>query len=661
MYYEVIPTKIFRMGASSLTYSSNLPLVPGNIVLVPLGKTSCPGIVLKKVPKPAFKTREVLKLLYKTPLPDYLLKSLLWLSSFYFAPLPSAASLFLPVGIEKNRRKKRNNNFFSSDCEPRPSEKEAIVPLSTHQLSALSSLEALKTPTRLLFGVTGSGKTNIYLELTRKALEKAESVILLVPEIALTSQLVEIFEKTFASQAEIVLIHSKLTESSRHQIWENLLLDSAKDSSCPKIIIGPRSALFSPLKNLGLIIIDEAHESAYFQENPPKYSGVRLASFISKTLKIPCILGTATPLVSDFYLASAKNSVVPLKVKAKSSSVRPEIKIVDLKSREAFSKNRYFSNALLSEIKKNLENKEQTLIFHNRRGSAPMTICEDCGWEALCPNCFLPLTLHSDSYSLICHSCGFAEKIPTSCPNCRCPSIIHKGFGTKLLETELKKLFPAAKIARFDADNNKSNSLEALYSEVKNGEIDILIGTQTLAKGLDLPRLASVGVVQADSGLSLPDFSAEEKTFELLTQVVGRVGRGHLSTASVIVQTYKPDSDIINFALTADYESFYNYSLKKRKKTNFPPFSYLLKLSITSKTEPTVLRKIRALKKSLSASPLSSSLDISAPAPAFHERSTSGYTWQIIIKSKKRTSLLTLLNSLDLKDIKISLDPPNLL
>ncbi len=696
-YYEVIPTKLFRSDASSLTYSSPEKLLSGHIVLIPLGKTSCAGIVLRTVKKPAFKTREITKLLYKTPLPDYLLKSLLWLSSYYLSPLPASASLFLPLGVEKKRRRKigalkevssllSTNSGASATGEtetPRAvgvgsphqpasrlerrgdSDKETSIRLTPHQLSALFSLESLKTPTRLLFGITGSGKTNIYLELTRKTLKNGKSVILLVPEIALTSQLVEIFKTTFSS--EVVLIHSKLTESSRHQIWESLLEPDQKTPKTPKIIIGARSALFSPLKNLGLIIIDEAHESAYFQENTPKYSTLRLASFIAKTLSIPCLLGTATPLVSDFYLASLKNSVVPLKVKAKSSALKPKINIIDLKSRSGFSKNRYFSNPLLSAIKSNLDQNFQTLIFHNRRGSASMTLCEQCGWEALCPNCFLPLTLHSDSYSLLCHTCGFSEKIPTSCPNCKNPSILHKGFGTKLLETELKKLFKTAKIARFDADNKKSDSLDALYDEVKSGKIDIIIGTQAVARGLDLPRLATVGVVQADSGLSLPDFSAEEKTFELLTQVIGRVGRGHLSTASVFIQTYKPDSPVINFALNSDYESFYTYELKNRKKTNFPPFSYLCKLSTTYKTETTTLKKITALRKNLLAlkEKLSlSSLEISAPLPAFHERTTSGFSWNLIIKSKNRQNLLKLLSALDvktLKDFKISLDPPTLL
>lgn len=657
MFYEVIPTKIYRNGSSALTYASDLKLEPGHIVTVPLGKTSCVGIVLKKVPKPSFPCKPIIKLLYSTPIPSHLLKSALWLSSYYLSPLPSCASLLLPIGVDKHRKRKgllessfeaakENSRVFRDDLKGEL--------LNSAQLKALSELNSIPNPTKLLFGITGSGKTNIYLKLAQETLTKNQSVILLVPEIALTSQLVQIFEQTFDRQ--IALLHSKQTEAERHIAWESILT-----STTPQIIIGPRSALFAPVKNLGLIIIDEAHESTYYQENSPKYSALRLASSIASNLKIPCLLGTATPSVSDFYLAKSKNSLVSLTEKAKPTAIEPTTKVIDFKSRDFFTKNRYFSTPLLAAIQENLKNGYQTLIYHNRRGSAPMTICENCGWQALCPNCFLPLTLHSDSYSLICHTCGHQEKIPTSCPNCHHPSILHKGFGTKLLETELKKLFPEATIARFDADNKKNDSLDALYDDVKTGQIDILIGTQTVSRGLDLPHLATIGIVQADAGLSLPDFSSEEKTFELLTQVIGRVGRGHLDVASVFIQTYRPDSPVINFAINSDYVGFYNYLIKKRRTQQLPPFTYIAKLTITYRTEQTTVKKIRALSKSMNnfiTQNHFTSIKISPPMPAFHEHTPSGYSWQIIIKSTSRQNLLKLLSGVD---AKVTLDPPSLL
>ncbi|MBR3319406.1 primosomal protein N' [Candidatus Saccharibacteria bacterium] len=657
MYYEIIPSKIFRNNSGILTYFSETELRPGHIVIVPLGHSSCVGIVIKKVKKPSFTCKTITKLLYETPLPLHLIKSALWLSSYYLSPLPSCVSLLLPIGIEKNRRQKSRSHYGTVQSKLLRTQDGIPIepPLNSAQQKALSKLKNISNNTKLLFGITGSGKTNIYLKLAAESISQGKSVILLVPEIALTSQLVRIFESTFSRQ--IILMHSKQTESERHLIWQSLL-----NSTEPQIVIGPRSALLAPLRNLGLIIIDEAHESSYYQENPPKYSALRLASFLAGTLNITCLLGSATPLVSDYYIAKTKNSLIALTEKAKQTAIIPNIKIINFTSRESFTKNRYFSDPLIQVITSNLANDQQTLIYHNRRGSAPITICEKCGWQALCPNCLLPLTLHSDSFSLICHTCGHTEKTPISCPECHHPSILHKGFGTKLLEAELRKLFPDASIARFDADNKKTESLDALYDEVKNGNIKIIIGTQTVSRGLDLPHLASIGIVQADSGLSLPDYSAEEKTFELLTQVIGRVGRGHLDTASVVIQTYQPDSPVIQLATKSDYLNFSDYLLKKRRASHLPPFTYLAKLSVTYKTEQTTINKIRALSSKLTNKIKQmhlSSITISQPMPCFHEHTPSGYSWQLILKSTSRANLIKLLNDTD--NVKISLDPPSLL
>ena len=285
-----------------------------------------------------------------------------------------------------------------------------------------------------------------------------------------------------------------------------------------------------------------------------------------------------------------------------------------------------------------------------------MTICEDCGWQALCPNCYLPLTLHADDYTLSCHLCGHSEKVPTSCPECHHAGVIHKGFGTKLLESELSRLFPEARIARFDGDNKKSEDFAALYDDVKTGNIDILIGTQTLARGLDLPLLATVGVVQADAGLSLPDFAAEERTFELLTQVIGRVGRGHLDRAEVVIQTYQPDHPVIQTAIQADFSNFAKYLLEKRRTGKLPPYTYLARLSITYKTEKTTLKYINQAFQTLSQNP---KLAVSPPTPAFHERTASGFTWQLIIKSTSRETLRQALAPFS--KYRIELDPPSLL
>ena len=653
MYYEVVP----EGKLEGLTYSCDDSLLPGQIVMVPVGKRMAPGVIIKNVVQPNFKTKTISKLLYSKPLPKHLLDVISFLHEYYLAPSGTAVSLILPRGINKKRRKTEqmfgnplsevgSDNTFCSE----PHQIFPKIPLNPAQKKALEGLQKPLGGTKLLFGVTGSGKTNIYLRMALDAFKRQKSSIVLVPEIALTSQFVQVFREVFGSNT--VLIHSKQTEVERHLIFDSLLKTDE-----PKIVIGPRSALFAPLNNLGLIVIDEEHENTYYQENPPRYSTIRVASFMTKQLKIPLILGSATPTVEDYYLANSRNAIVKLTKKAKDEAIKPKIQLIDLKNRDNFSKNRYFSNALLANIASNLEHGRQTLIFHNRRGSAPLTICENCGEEVLCPNCYLPLTLHTDEYALHCHTCGFSEKVPSNCPKCGHPGMIHKGFGTKLLESELKKLFPKARIGRFDADNKRSENLAAVYDEIKAGKIDILVGTQTLAKGLDLPRLATVGVVQADAGLSLPDYAAEERVFQLLTQVIGRVGRGHLQDTSVFIQTFRPDHPVLRFAKEADYFGFYDYMIRQRKRAGFPPFRFIMKLEITLKTEALVIRRVREAAKILTRD---KRLLVSPPQPAFHERTNKGYTWQIIVRSRSRKSLLEIYQKLD-QSFKITLDPPGLL
>ncbi len=646
MFYEVIPVKVFHTNSGILTYTSEQKLQPGTLIEIPLGKSTTRGVVYRKVSQPDFKCKPISRILHPKPLPLHLLKSLLWLSKYYLTPLPTVANLILPSPPSKKTLSPLTSP--SSNLSP----PNNIFPLNNSQKTALKNINLAPTATKLLHGITGSGKTNIYLKLTQDTLESKKSTILLVPEIALTSQLVQIFQSSFGDK--VVCLHSRQTEATRRDLWYKI-----HTASTPLVIIGPRSALLSPLHDLGLIIIDEAHESAYFQENAPKYSALRLASFIASTLKITCLQGTATPLVSDYYLAKKNHAYIPLSERAKTSAIQPDIFLIDLKKREHFIRNHYFSDELLKAIKVNLEHHHQTLIFHNRRGSSPLTICSNCGWQALCPTCFLPLNLHSDSYTLICHACGYQTQVPISCPDCHHPDIIHKGFGTKLLESELNKLFKNARIARFDADNKKVESLDNLYEQVKNGDFDIIIGTQTIAKGLDLPLLATVGVVQADAGLSLPDFASEERTFHLLTQVIGRVGRGHLDTAQVFMQTYQPEHPVIQAAINNNYSDFAGYLLKRRQSGHLPPFFYLARLDLTYKTESAALTQIRRLHNLLKKTP---NLLISNPTPAFHARSLKGYSWQIILRATSRKTIEDAILQLPPNPhLHFTIDPPSLL
>lgn len=643
-YYLIAPAKTFHSSDNLLTYSSETPLKIGQIVEIPLGRQSTIGIVVKNTTQPDFDTKSITKIIYEQPLPKKLVDALFWLSSYYRCPLSTVIQAALPRGITKNRRGKLPET---------PNITPIDNPLNSAQRAAIRAIEENPANTILLHGITGSGKTNIYIELCARTLAKNQSVILLVPEIALTSQLVRNFQQHFKN---ITLLHSNLTESLRHQLWEKILTDNQ-----PQVIIGPRSALFAPVQDLGLIIIDEAHEPAYHQEQNPKYSASLLAGKLAKT-----VLGTATPLISDYYLCKSHNAIVEVNQLAIESDKHTSISVIDLKDHSDFTKSRILSNQLIESIKASLANHTQSMLFHNRRGTAPMTICDKCGWQALCPNCFLPLVLHADAFQMRCHTCARNFPVPTACPECKNASIHHKGFGTKLIEDELHRLFPSAKIARFDMDTDDDLKLTKIYDEVYRGDYDIIVGTQMIAKGFDFPRLTTLGIVQADAGLSLPDFSSEERTFQLITQVIGRAKRGH-QNSNIFIQSFQPDHPIISLASQSDYASFYNYLVQKRQQSKLPPYSFLLKLSVTYKTETATVKNIRTLHKKVIQTTKQLQIPenrivVSPPMPAFHERTNTGYTWQLVIKAKSRQNLLDIFDHLPKNNyLHYDFDPISLL
>jgi primosomal protein N' (replication factor Y) len=414
-----------------------------------------------------------------------------------------------------------------------------------------------------------------------------------------------------------------------------------------------------PLASVGLIVIDECHEPSYKQEQSPRYSALRLASTLSRFHKGKLVLGSATPNVSDYYVAAAsERPIIRLESKAKSDSVKPTVQVIDMTKKANFSAHRFFSDALIARFEKTLAAGQQALVFHNRRGSAASTLCENCGWQAGCPRCFIPLTLHSDQHKLICHICAASSRVPTQCPSCGGVDIIHKGMGTKLIESELRKLFPKATIARFDADTDATQTVERRYQELYDGSIDIIIGTQVIAKGLDLPHLRTVGVVQADAGLSLPDYTAAERTFQLLYQVIGRVGRSSHET-HVVVQSYQPTNPAVQDGISQDYAAFYERALALRKAGNFPPFTYLLKLTCTYKTEATAIKNAKALAGELARSGLP--VELLGPTPSFYERVRDTYRWQIVVKSSSRQALIDALQYMPTRQWQYELDPLSLL
>ena len=639
-FFEVAPSKIIRSGSDSFTYSSSLELPIGAVVKIPVGKKEFIGVVIKKVVQPKYKTRDILEILYSPGIPLNLVKTALWLADYYSSPLASVVTLLLPSGITKKRRAKNTAEVVSS------SRTKKVLTLDQQKASRKILENERDNKTSLLFGVTGSGKTQVYIDLALRKQQDGKSSIFLVPEISLTPQLVSEVSLHFP---DLIVYHSRLTEAEKHLLWNKVV-----NSSDPIVVIGPRSALFLPINNLGLIAVDEEHEPSYKQDKTPRYSALRMARILASYNKASLILGSATPLIQDFYMAETSDGIVALPNPAQKNTLKPDLFLIDMTNRNKFKKHRFLSDELISAIEKN----SQTLIYHNRRGSASITLCENCGWTAVDEETGLPLVLHIDKNKLVNHLTNKTYRVPTNCPSCGDAGIIHKGIGTKLIEQELRRLFPNKKIARFDGDNLSEETLEKSYDKLLSGEIDIIVGTQIVAKGLDLPHLNTVAVIQADAGLAIPDFASNERTFQLVSQVVGRVGRNQNKT-NVIVQTYQKDSKIIKFAINQDYTGFYNYELAIRKKTNFPPYTYLLKLTCSYKTEAAAFKNARKVANEIIE--LYPNVQLFGPAPAFYEKIGDKYRWQIIVKAKNRSVLKEVAKMAPQPYWQFELDPTSLL
>lgn len=642
-YMEVAPTSIVRQDQATLVYHSSSPIAVGALVKIPVGKTIRTGLVVAVAQKPEYDTRDIVELIDTAPLPQPLIATARWISEYYSSHLALVLQTILPSHPEKSRRKK---SPAQSDAKP----KRTNFVLNPDQQNAVDTIATSPNKTHLLHGITGSGKTQVYIEAIRAQHLAGKSAILLVPEISLTAQL---YQRIAAEFDNVVLAHSRQTESERHQIWLSVLRDTS-----PKVIIGPRSALFLPEQHLGLIIIDEAHEPSYKQDKSPRYQAQRVAKILAKQHGAALVLGSATPSVEDYYLAKQADAIIEMPSLAQPSAQKADIQIIDMTKRDNFTAHRFISNQLIAQIEQNLVANRQTLLFHNRRGSAGVTMCENCGWQGGCPRCFVPLTLHADHHRLVCHICGQQSKVPTSCPECGAADVIHKGIGTKAIESAAQSLFPRAIIARFDGDTESSQTLDKRYDAVARGDVDIIIGTQVIAKGLDLPHLATVGIVQADSGLSLPDFASAERTFQLLSQAVGRVGRSSKPTSATI-QTYQPSHPAIVDSASQNYAEFYERTIKLRRHTTFPPFTYLLKAVCVYKTEATAIKNAQKLAAELRHS--YPDVEILGPAPAFYERVRDTYRWQLVIKSVSRAKLQSIATHIPAKNWQFELDPLSLL
>ncbi len=647
MFYKVLVASASFHGHDALTYSHGGELPVGCLVAVPLQSKAVLGVVTEQVAKPSFATKSISRSYSELPpLPAELLALTIWLRDYYPAPLGMITQQIIPGNL--------TDKHIEAALE-RPAQQPhsaiKLPPLTDEQQRALAELNA--TGVNILHGETGSGKTRVYIELIQEALDHDHSALLLTPEIGLTSQLALTLRATFGER--VLVIHSQLTPAERQKIWLQILC-----SNEPLVVIGPRSALFTPLRKLWLIVVDEFHEPAYKQEQAPHYQAVRVASQLAALHKAQLVLGSATPPVVEYFLAEQMRKPIVRMIGSARGDGGFDLQthIVDLKNRTSFARSGYLSDTLLAAVMKSLQNGEQSLLYLNRRGSARLVLCEVCGWQALCPHCDLPLTYHGDSHKLLCHTCGITEPTPTSCPTCGNAEILFTSMGTKALVTEVQRLFPEARVQRFDTDNKKSERLEQNFADVAAGNIDILVGTQLLAKGLDLPRLSTLGVVLADSSLALPDFTSGERTYQLLSQVLGRVGRGHRS-GQAIVQTYQPANPVLRAALTKDWPDFYDRELAERKAFLFPPFCYLLQLTCRRASPGAAQRAADNLFTQLQQAGLR--VRLQGPAPAFREKLIGKYQWQIIVKATDRRELLKVIDRLPASGWSYDIDPSSLL
>lgn len=520
---------------------------------------------------------------------------------------------------------------------------------------AISINEGLKP--FLLYGVTGSGKTEIYLRAAEQVAARGKQAIVLVPEISLTPQMVQKFVSRFPGQ--VGLIHSKLSEGERYDTWRR-----ARDGRL-KVVIGPRSALFAPLPGIGLIVVDECHDNSYYQSEPPYYSAVKAAQEYARLCGALCVLGSATPAVEQRFMAETgrlRKLELPRRIV---ETGLPQVKVVDM-SEELKTGNRgIFSRALAESLAETISRGEQAILFLNRRGTATYVFCRNCGAAVKCPRCETPLTLHVEttkrSNILTCHRCGYERQVPGKCERCGSAQIRAYGLGSEKVEAEVRGMFPRARTLRWDWETTRQkDSHELILRYFANHQADILIGTQMLAKGLDLPLVTLVGIVLADVGLNFPDPFANEKVFQTLTQVAGRAGRSSLG-GKVILQTFMPGHYAIQFAAHHDVDGFYLRELDYRRQLGYPPYSKLARLEFrhvdAAKAREESEKTAGRLKVRLEAEGRHQT-ELIGPAPCFFEKENGEYRWQIVLRGPDPVSFL---RDMKLIDWQIETDPINLL
>ena len=499
-------------------------------------------------------------------------------------------------------------------------------------VSAIGSYQ----PPFLLQGITGSGKTEVYLQIIQGALDKGKTAILLVPEISLTPQMTERFIARFGDK--VAILHSGLSNGEKYDEWRKVERGDAQ------VVVGARSAIFAPLKNLGVMIIDEEHEATYKQDSNPRYHAREVAILRAQYNQAALVLGSATPsLESRARAGKGVYQHLRLTQRANPLATIPEVQVIDFRDYIGQNETSNFTPPLLEAIQDRLAKKEQVVLMLNRRGYSSFVMCRECGTVDTCPNCDISLTLHMDTKTMNCHYCGFSKDIPQVCPNCKSHSIRYYGTGTQKAYDELAELFPQARILRMDVDTTrKKGSHQALLDQFGRGEADILLGTQMIAKGLDFPNVTLVGVLNADTALNLPDFRSSERTFQLLTQVAGRAGRAE-KAGQVLIQSYNPQHYAIRFAKDQDYEGFYAYEMGIRRQLGYPPYYFTIGITLSHKKEEEVVKRAYEVMNIL-RSGLSETSNILGPTPKPIARTHNLYHYHILIKYRLEDELGPTLN-----------------
>ncbi len=621
----------------------------GSIVEVPFGSRTLLGVVNSTErgsgSDKSFKIKNIKSINPLFSLPKSYIKISKWISSHYFASLGESTALFLPPKIKRPRDRKDTSDkipalpVIDSEAQTRGAGRQdtniKLKKLNSEQTIIFESLKKdliSPNPTSprlrgvpkpaLIHGVTGSGKTEIYIKLAKEAIKNKKQVVVLVPEIMLTPQTIQKFREVFPDQ--ICLMHSKLNMSEKYHCYNDFY------SGNKSIVIGPRSALLVPSPNIGLIIVDEEQEESYKQEQNPRYNAIDLAEKIAQSQNALLVLGTATPRIETYF--KAKEGIYNLyKLENRYNKLLlPPAEIINLKDEIKKDNHYVISEKLQKELQLILKNKKQALLFLNRRGSSTFVSCRECGFVVNCPKCEIPLIHHNlrAGFDMRCHHCDYRSKSPTKCPKCESIKIKFFGAGVEKVEAQLQTIFPKARIRRVDSDTIRSKKdYDNLYNDVRKKKVDFVLGTQMLAKGHDFPEIDLVGIISADTGLHMPHFRASERTFRILTQVSGRSGRTH-NVGKTIIQTYWPNSRAIIAAQKHDFELFYNEEIKHRKESNYPPFSNIVRIVSEDRDIKIAKSNIMKLSKELEEN----DFDFIGPGLAFFQRIRDKWRYHIIVK-----------------------------